>query len=230
MQPVGNIRRRKYCTIIFEHEILNNKWQHHQQQLGLPYLWFTVLFSGWCNDVSMALRFPPNIDYQNDASRLTQKLWLDTGQGRLIYRFCPEKRPWDVSPGPLPPSLRNVKLQNDPLIVVSIAVSRANGPKPGHAPSRHSRERRWGLSVINTYGAFFRCSYDIFFTFLFNSWLEKIYKFHFNRNVKQQTPPSPETFLRLKSTNEPSVILNFKQGRYLHNSLWAFWKTRILEV
>ena len=32
--------------------------------------------------------------------------------------FVPEKRPWDVSPGPLPPSSRNVKLQNDPLITL----------------------------------------------------------------------------------------------------------------
>ena len=26
-----------------------------------------------------------------------------SGKGRLSYRFCPEKRPWDVSPWPLPP-------------------------------------------------------------------------------------------------------------------------------
>ena len=42
---------------------------------------------------------------------------------------------WDVSPGPLPPFLRNVNLQNDPLIVVLITVSRANGPWPKHARS-----------------------------------------------------------------------------------------------
>ena len=35
---------------------------------------------------------------------------------------------------PYPPSLRNVKFQNDPLIMVSITVSRANGPGPKHAP------------------------------------------------------------------------------------------------
>ena len=55
-------------------------------------------------------------------------------KARLIYRFCPEKRLWDVFSRPLPPSSRNVKFQNDPLIVVSIAVSRINGPRPKHAP------------------------------------------------------------------------------------------------
>ena len=52
----------------------------------------------------------------------------------LIYRFCPEKRFWDVSPRPLPTSSRKFKFQNDPLIVVSIAVSRVNGHRPKHAP------------------------------------------------------------------------------------------------
>ena len=32
------------------------------------------------------------------------------------------------------PSSRNVKLQNNPLIVVSITMSKTNGPGPKHAP------------------------------------------------------------------------------------------------
>ena len=46
-------------------------------------------------------------------------------KGTLIYQFYLEKRPLD----PYPPSLRNVKLQNDPLVRVWIAMSEANGQR-----------------------------------------------------------------------------------------------------
>ena len=41
------------------------------------------------------------------------------------HRFCPEKHPCDVALGPLLPSLRNINLQNDLLIMVLIALCRA---------------------------------------------------------------------------------------------------------
>ena len=47
--------------------------------------------------------------------------------------FVLKNVPWEIPPGPLTPSSRNVKFINDPLTLVSIAVSRANGPGPKHA-------------------------------------------------------------------------------------------------
>ena len=51
---------------------------------------------------------------------LQLEIFHKSGKERLSYRFCPKKRPRDVSPRPLPLSSRNVKFQNNPLIVVSI--------------------------------------------------------------------------------------------------------------
>ena len=70
--------------------------------------------SGWAKSADMFEQAGPGLK-----SRLREDSLIDFG---------------DVSSGPLSPSSRNVKFQNDPLIVVSIAVSRANGPRPKHAP------------------------------------------------------------------------------------------------
>ena len=61
-------------------------------------------------------------------------LWRTTNQVLLREDSVIDFVWRNVPPRPLPPSSRNVKFQNDPLIVVSIAVSRANGPRPKHAP------------------------------------------------------------------------------------------------
>ena len=115
---------------------------------------------------------------------------------------------------PLPPSLRNVKFQNDPLILISIAMSRTNGPRPKQAPRVILTTYEWWSRMnINQYLLQTTCTHFlgviiIFSQFLFNSWLEKIYNFHFNRNVKQQNPyplKVPETFLWTKSINESSL-------------------------
>ena len=121
---------------------------------------------------------------------------------KLIYRFCPEKRPWDVSPRPLPPSSRNVKFQNNPLIVVSIALSRANGPGQNMLQESFSRAtiKDEHNQYLFGYYTFFGCNYDIFSQFCFLA-RKKIYNFHLNRNVKQQNPYPlnvPGTFLRTK--------------------------------
>ena len=101
------------------------------------------------------------------------------------------------------PSSRNVKFQTDPLIVVLIAVSRANRPK--HAP--RFILMNWVIKVEhNNYYTFFGCNYDIFSQFLLNSWLEKIYNFQLKRNIKQQnTYPLniSETFLWPKLMSFP---------------------------
>ena len=68
------------------------------------------------------------VSSENSQNGLQAGAWKT--KGTLIYQFCPEKRPL----GPYLPSLRNVKLQNDPLVVVWMAVSEANGPRPKHAP------------------------------------------------------------------------------------------------
>ena len=55
------------------------------------------------------------------------------------------------------------------------------------------------------------CNYDIFSQFLFNSWQQKIYDLHLNRNVKQQNPYPlnvPETFIGTKSINESFLTTN----------------------
>ena len=89
------------------------------------------------------------------------------------------------------PSSRNVKFQTDPLIVVLIAVSRANRPRPKHAPRFNLMN--WAIKVEhNNYYTFFGCNYDIFSQFLLNSWLEKIYNFQLKRNIKQQNPYPPK--------------------------------------
>ena len=79
--------------------------------------------------------------------------------------------------------VHNVNFQNDPLIVVSIAVSRANVPWPQYAPWIIFVKRQWRFNTIRIW-----CNYDIFSHFLFNSWQQKIYNFHINGNVKQQNP------------------------------------------
>ena len=142
---------------------------------------------------------------------LQLEIFHKSGKGRLSYRFCPKKRPRDVSQRPLTPSSRNVKFQNDPLIVVSIG--RVQGEWAwAKTFKNHSRERRTRMNIINAYYTFIGCNYDIFSQFLFNSWLGKINNFHLNRKVKQQnptTPPPPPnvpgTFLRTKSINESSL-------------------------
>ena len=48
----------------------------------------------------------------------------------LFINFVRKKRPM----GPYLPCLRNVRLQNDPLVMVWITVSEANGQRPKHAP------------------------------------------------------------------------------------------------
>ena len=86
------------------------------------------------------------------------------------------------------PSSRKVKFQNDPLIMVLIALSRANGPGPKPTPRIILANRK---DDYNRYlSQLFGCNYDIFSQFLFNSWLEKIHSFHLYRNVKQQNPCS----------------------------------------
>ena len=62
-------------------------------------------------------------------------------------------------------SSRNVKFQTDPLIVVLIAVSRVNRPRPKYAP--RFILMNWVIKVEhNNYYIFFRCNYDIFPQFL----------------------------------------------------------------
>ena len=89
------------------------------------------------------------------------------------------------------PSSRNFKFQTDPLIVVLIAVSRANRPRPKHAP--RFILMNWAIKVEhNNYYTFFGCNYDIFSQFLLNSWLEKICNFQLQRNIKQQNSYPPK--------------------------------------
>ena len=41
------------------------------------------------------------------------------------------------------------------------------------------------LNIINTYCTIFVCNYDIFSQFLFYFWMEEIYNFPLDRNIKQ---------------------------------------------
>ena len=122
---------------------------------------------------------------------LQLEIFHKSGKGRLSYRFCPKKRPRDVSPGLLPPSSRKVKFQNDPLIVVSIGCVQGEWAWAKTCSKNHSPERRTRMNIINTYYTFIGCNYDIFSQFLFDYWLGKINNFHLNRKVKQQNPSPP---------------------------------------
>ena len=51
----------------------------------------------------------------------------------FLYEVCQLGKLISLSPRLPPPSSRNVKFQNDPLIVLLTAVSRANRPGPKHA-------------------------------------------------------------------------------------------------
>ena len=93
------------------------------------------------------------------------------------------------------PASRNVKFQTDPLIVVLIAGSRANRPRPKHAPRFILMNWVIKVNIIDNYYTFFGCNYDIFSQFLLNSWLEKIYNFQLKRNVKQQNPYPPKRLM-----------------------------------
>ena len=67
-------------------------------------------------------------------------------------------------PRPLPPSSRNVKFQNDPLIVVSIAVSKGKWALAKHAPRiiLMNGDQGYRMNIINiTFYTFFGCNFII---------------------------------------------------------------------
>ena len=136
---------------------------------------------------------------------LQLEIFHKSAEGRLSYRFCPEKRPWDVSPRPLPPSTRNVKFQNDPLTVVSIDRVQGEWAWAKTRSKNHSRERRTRMNTIKTYYTFIGCNHDIFWQFLFNSWLGKINNPILTGTSSNNSPPPnvPGTFLRTKSLSLP---------------------------
>ena len=67
---------------------------------------------------------------------LQLEIFHKSGKGRFSYRFCPEKRPRDVSPRPLPPPPSRETLSSKMILWSwsQSVVSRANGPRPKHAP------------------------------------------------------------------------------------------------
>ena len=121
--------------------------------------------------------------------------------GRLIYWFCPEKRPWNVSPRPLPPPH---KTSNSKMILRSWCWSPCLG-QMGLGQNMLQEPFSWA-AIKDEHNQYllhiFRCNYDIFLQFcLILGWRKSIISISTETSSNKTPTPLnvPGTFLQTKS-------------------------------